>query len=459
MNGQEENTVENVEALSEVKLVDQVIQQLGEGNDAEVVAQIEPLHAAEVADLLESLPPNLRKQTWGLLPEAMEGETLAHLGEEARIGILKTMEQDQVVAAAEGMADIDLAVVIEELSEDLSETILNSLAEDRRQRLETTLSFEEGTVGRMMSADVISVRADVTISVVMRYLRWLKPLPPHTDALMVVDDLGAYQGKLFISDVVTESPDTLVEQVMVEMADSLQAEARDHDVAVLFERRDLVSAAVLDAQGLLLGRITVDDAVDIILAEADKAMLAQGGLSEEEDLFSPVLPSAKRRAVWLGINLVTVFMAAWVIGRFEEALDKIVALAVLLPVVASMGGIAGSQTLTLTIRGLALGQVSKTNLAWLNKKEVLVGLINGLGWAVAVAIVTYFWFGSGGIALVIAAAMVLNLVAASASGVLVPVVLDRMGIDPALSGAVVLTTVTDIVGFMSFLGLATVFLL
>ena len=412
-----------------------------------------------MANLLESLPPEWRRQAWVLLPEEIAGETLAYLGEEARATIIKSMDHQEVVAAAESMADADLVVVIEELSGDLSETVLESLDKDRRQRLEAALSFEEGTVGRLMSVDVVSVRKDVSIAVVMRYLRRLRPLPLHTDALMVIDERGIYLGKLYINDAVTDSPDALVEEVMVEGADFVRAESGEHDVAVLFERRDLISAAVVGSGGELLGRITVDDAVDIILAEADKVVLAQGGLSEEEDLFAPVVPSAKRRAVWLGINLITVFMAAWVIGRFEEVLDKIVALAVLLPVVASMGGIAGSQTLTLTIRGLALGQVSKTNLRWLSNKEVLVGLLNGVGWAVIVALVTYLWFQSAGIAGVIAAAMVLNLVAASASGVLVPVVLDRMGIDPALSGAVVLTTVTDIVGFMSFLGLATVFLL
>jgi len=310
-----------------------------------------------------------------------------------------------------------------------------------------------------MSADVISVRKDVTLAVVLRYLRRLKPLPPHTDALMVIDDHGIYLGKLTIANVVTELPDTLVAEVMGEAIDWVRADASEHDVAVLFERRDLVSVAVVSEQGELLGRITVDEAVDIILAEADKALLASAGLNEDEDLFAPVLPSARRRAVWLGINLATVFLAAWVIGRFEEALDKIVALAVLLPVVASMGGIAGSQTLTLTIRGLALGQVSSANLRWLSNKELAVGLLNGIAWSLVVALVTYAWFQDMGIALIIAAAMVLNLVAAAFSGVLIPVILNRMGIDPALSGAVVLTTVTDVVGFLSFLGLATLFLL
>lgn len=310
-----------------------------------------------------------------------------------------------------------------------------------------------------MSTDVISVRTDVTLAVALRYLRRLKPLPPHTDALMVTDDHGTYLGKLTLADAVSEHPDTLVADVMREAADRVQADTSDHDVAILFERRDLISVAVVDEQSQLLGRITIDNVVDIILAQADKALLASAGLVEDEDLFAPVLPSAKHRAIWLGINLLTVFIAAWVIGRFEAVLDKIVVLAVLMPVVASMGGIAGSQTLTLTIRGLALGQVSSSNLRWLGNKELNVGLLNGFVWAIVVAIVTFAWFQDTGIALIIAAAMMLNLVTAAVSGVLIPVILTRMGIDPALSGAVVLTTVTDVVGFLSFLGLATLFLL
>jgi magnesium transporter len=246
---------------------------------------------------------------------------------------------------------------------------------------------------------------------------------------------------------------------MIKEADWVYANASDHDVAVLFQRRDLVSVAVVDSRLKLLGRITVDNVVDIILAEADKTLLASAGLIEDEDLFAPIVPSTRRRAVWLGINLITVFMAAGVIGLFEEVLDKIVVLAVLMPIVASMGGIAGSQTLTLTIRGLALGQVSSANLRWLGNKELMVGLLNGFGWAIVVAIVTFLWFQDTHIALIIAAAMMLNLVAAALSGVLIPVVLNRVGIDPALSGAVVLTTVTDVIGYLSFLGLATLFLL
>ncbi len=452
-------TDDDIQKKEELHQVDFIIGQLKGGNDAVISRHLEQLHAAEIADILESLPPDLRRRLWQLLPAEMEGETLIYLGDEARSSIIDVMEHHEVVAATESMAVTDLADVMDELPEDVSEAVLQSLDADRRQRLETTLSFAEGTAGRLMSSDVISVRKDVSIAVVLRYLRRLKPLPHHTDALMVTDEHGTYLGKLTLAEAVAEHPDALVAEVMQEATDRVQVDADDHDVALLFERRDLISVAVVDVDDKLVGRITVDNVVDIILAEANKALLASAGLSEDEDLFAPVIHSTKRRAVWLGINLVTVFLAAWVIGRFELVLDKIVALAVLMPVVASMGGIAGSQTLTLTIRGLALGQVSSSNLRWLGNKELMVGLLNGFIWAVVVAIVTYLWFQNASIALIIAAAMMLNLIAAAFSGVLIPVILTRMGIDPALSAAVVLTTVTDVVGFLSFLGLATLFLL
>jgi len=310
-----------------------------------------------------------------------------------------------------------------------------------------------------MSTDVISVRQDVTLAVVLRWLRRHQTLPPHTDALMVIDDNDVYLGKLDMAIVVTGDPDESVSNVMHRDADTLRANVSCNEIAVLFERRDLISVAVLDDNDHLLGRVTIDDVVDIIREQADSVLLKSAGLGEEEDLFAPVFPSAKRRGLWLGINLITVFLAAWVIGQFEEALDKIVALAVLMPVVASMGGIAGSQTLTLTIRGLALDQIARSNVRWLTIKEIMVGALNGMVWAVIVAIVSYLWFDDAGISVILAAAMILNLLAASLSGVIIPLALDRVGIDPALSGAVILTTVTDVIGFLSFLGLATLFLL
>ena len=292
-----------------------------------------------------------------------------------------------------------------------------------------------------------------------RWLRRHSELPTHTDALMVVDGENRYLGKLDIATVLTAQPETLVREVMRKDVDKVSADASEHDVLTLFERRDLISVAVVGEGDALLGRICIDDVLDLIREQAEHSMMKRAGLNEEEDLFAPVMPSAKRRGVWLGINLVTVFLAAWVIGQFEEVLEKFVALAVLMPVVASMGGIAGSQTLTLTIRGLALDQIAKSNVRWLTLKEIGVGILNGLVWSLVVALVAFLWFEDAGIALIIAVAMVLNLLAAAISGVSIPLLLNRLGIDPALSGAVVLTTVTDVIGFLSFLGLATVFLL
>jgi len=359
----------NIEDDTQSCQLESIIEHLKANDNDAIDDMLVQLHAADIALFLQSLPPDLRQQLWRLIPEGIAGETLSHLGDEVRGSIIDEMEDAEVVAATDSMSIGDLADVIEELPEKTSDAVLESLDEDRLRRLENTLSFAENTAGRLMSTDVISVRTDVTLAVVLRYLRRLKPIPTHTDALMVTDDAGTYLGKLTLADTVSEHPDTLVSDVMHEAADCVQFDTSDHDVAVLFQRRDLISVAVLDEQARLLGRITIDNIVDIIQAEADKNLLASAGLAEDEDLFAPVFQSAKRRAIWLGANLITVFMAAWVIGRFEAVLDKIVALAVLMPVVASMGGIAGSQTLTLTIRGMALGQITGANLRWLGNKD------------------------------------------------------------------------------------------
>jgi magnesium transporter len=458
-NSQENDVTEQSAKLQEHERLNRVFALLDAEDNEALRGELDQLHAAETADLLESLPPEERCQLWDLVPEGQEGEILSYLGDEARAVILDKMDHADLVAAAETMEVEDLVDVMEELPEDVTEALLRSLDEDRRRRVEATLNYDEGTAARLMSTDVISMRQDVTLAVVLRYLRRRTGLPSHTDALMVIDDDGTYLGSLPIADVVTGDPEAHVEQVMKPMADWVRAEATEHELAVLFERRDLISVAVIDQNNRLLGRITVDDVVDVIRAEADAAMLHRAGLSEDEDLFAPMLPSMKRRALWLGINMMTVFLASWVIGLFEHAIGKFVALAVLMPVVASMGGIAGSQTLTLTIRGLALDQIASGNVRWLFNKELAIGLLNGLIWAVVVSVITDVWFHQRGIALVIGAAMIINLMAAAVCGVVIPLVLKRFGIDPALSGAVILTTVTDVIGFMSFLGLATLFLL
>lgn len=452
-------TSENETSPSQTPLLDQIIADLETGRQEALTQTLLATHPAEVASLLESLPPEQRSDLWEAVPVAQESEVLSFLHDEARTTIVDEMDPGELVAAAGSMAPEDLAEFIDELPEDLTSNLLLALDTDHRKRLDSVLNYEEGSAGRLMSTDVISVRKDVTIAVVMRWLRRHESLPPHTDSLMVIDDEGDYLGKLDVSDVLTSNPATLVEAVMQPEAVTVRADLSEHDVATLFERRDLISVAVLDTSGKLLGRITIDDIVDVIREESDRTLLRSAGLNEEEDMYAPVLPSARRRGLWLGINLITVFAAAWVIGRFEEALDQIVALAVLMPIVASMGGIAGSQTLTLTIRGLALNQIASANVRWLTIKELLVGAVNGVVWALVVSLITYLWFGEPGIAIIIGTALILNLLAAALSGIAIPLLLNRWGIDPALSGAVILTTVTDIIGFLSFLGLATLFLI
>ncbi len=439
--------------------LDQVFILLEQQDDDRLRLLFSRAHPGELADIFEAMPHKKRKQLWDLMPESLEAETLTLLNDEVRNSLIVDMPTEELVAAAEQMDTNDLADMIEELPGDIRQSVEESLSDEIREHLETNLSFEEGTAGRLMSLDVITVRNDVTLAVVRRYLQLHEDLPEYTEGLMVIDRNGFYQGKLLLNKVLTHDENTLVKDVMNTQHEPILATTDEHEIAHFFEQYHFVSAPVVDGNNCLLGRITMDDVIHILRAESDHALMGRDGLDEEVDLFAPVISSTKRRTVWLAINLATAFLAAWVIGIYADTLDKIVALAVLMPVVASMGGIAGSQTLTLTIRGLALDQITTGNSVWLARKEILVGIINGLLWALVVAFVAWLWFQDLGISLVIAAAIFINLIAAAASGVVIPLILQRLNIDPALSGAVVLTTVTDVIGFMSFLGLATYFLL
>ncbi len=439
--------------------LDQVFSLLEQQDLSQLRHLFEQMHPGQLADILEAMPPKERGQLWTLIPESQEAETLLLLHDEVRNGLIEHMQPEELIAAAEQMDANDLAYIFDEFPEHIRQSIEEKLPDEILEHLEASLSFEEGTAGRLMSQDVITVRNDVTLEVVLRYLQLHESLPDYTDGLMVIDRAGFYQGKLWLNTVLTHSKEMLVKDVMDSQQQTILATNDEHDVILFFEQSHLVSAAVVDEKNRLLGRITVDDVMEILRTESDRTLLGRDGLDEEEDLFAPVMSSAKRRTVWLGVNLITAFLAAWVIGMFTATLDKIVALAVLMPIVASMGGIAGSQTLTLTIRGLALDQITSGNRFWLVRKEVMIGILNGLLWAVIIALLAWVWFQDIGISLVIAAAIVINLVAAASSGIAIPLVLQRMEIDPALSGAVILTTVTDVIGFMSFLGLATYFLL
>ena len=416
------------------------------------------LAPAEIAHLLESLPLNEREYVWELVDPDDEGAVLVEVNDEVRAGLIGSMEADELVAAADGMEVDDLADLITDLPETVTSRVLLAMEELDRERLESVLAYHEDSAGGLMNTDTVTVRPDVTVDVVLRYLRIQGDIPDRTDMLFVVNRYGKYLGTVFLTRLLTKDEDSTVGEIMDTSLEGIQADMPATQVATRFETLDLFSAPVVDDNGTLLGRITIDDVVDVIREEAEHSLMSMAGLDEEDDMFAPVIASARRRTLWLGVNLATAFVAARVVGMFEATIEEVVALAVLMPVVASMGGIAGSQTLTLIIRGLALGQIERSNARRLMIKESAVGLLNGIVWSAVVAVVALFWFGSWRLGAVIAAALVINLLIAAISGVAIPMLLKRMQIDPALAGSVVLTTVTDVVGFLSFLGLGTLFL-
>lgn len=429
------------------------------GSVRRAVRMLNALEPAEIAHLLESLPPAQRDAVWELVDGATGGEVLLYVTDDVRADLLQDMDSQEILEATRGLDTDDLADLVADLPASITREVLKSLDAQRRARLEQALAYPEDSAGGLMNTDTVTVRPEVTLDVVMRYLRRFKEgLPDLTDNLIVVNRGGRYLGVLFLANILTNDPDASVAEVMTADIQPIPATWEARDVANRFEQHDLVSAPVVDEDGQVLGRITVDDVMDLIREEAEHQFMGHAGLSEDADMFAPVLLSARRRALWLGINLLTCFLASWVIGHFEATIEKVVALAVLMPIVASMGGIAGTQTLTLAVRGLALGQLSIKNAPWLVLRELTVGFINGLTWAAVVATVAGLWFGSAGIAAIIAAAMAINLVMAALSGAILPLALERIGIDPALAGGVILTTVTDVTGFLAFLGLATLYL-
>jgi len=432
---------------------------LDSGRLGPVKRLVNTLSPAEIGNLLESLPPGKRVVVWGLVDPEDDGEVLVHVGDEVRESLLADMDPDEIVAAVEDLDIDDLADLVEDLPDTVIDEVLKSMDRDNRERLEQVLSYPEDTAGRLMNPDVVTVRADTTVDVVLRYLRLRGELPEHTDHLYVVSRRHQYLGRISLAQLLTHEAGTPINQLIDGEQPAFDVDESANEVARQFSDHDWLSAPVVDDNHVLLGRITIDDVVDIIRDRAEHQALGAAGLDEDEDLFSPVRRAARRRAIWLGINLATAFLASWVIGRFEGTLEQIVALAVLMPIVASMGGVAGTQTLTLMVRGLAMGQVGSGNLRALLAKEASVGLLNGLAWAIVVGVVAAAWFRDAPLGLVIGGAMMINLVVAALAGVLVPLSLRRMNIDPALAGGVVLTTVTDVIGFLSFLGLATLVLL
>jgi magnesium transporter len=427
---------------------------LENGTLAQVGRELRELHPAEIAHLLESLPPERRDIVWDLVKTEQDGDVLLHVNDALRARLIRGMDNSELLAATQGLDTDDLADILSDMPEAVTEQVLQAMDEQRRERLQAVMSYPEDTAGGLMNTDTITVRADISLDVVHRYLRRIGRIPETTDQLIVINRHGTYLGLMALTDLLIRDPDTSVAEVMDRDQEPIPATLPAREVARLFEQRDLLSAPVVDDQGRLLGRITIDDVVDVILDQADHSLRRMGGLPEEDDMFAPVIASSRRRTVWLGINLLTALLASWVIGHFDDTIEKLVALAVLMPIVASMGGIAGNQTLTLVVRGIALGQISHANARRLLNKEMLVGLLNGMLWALVVAAVVVAWFGDYRLGGIIAVAMLVNLIVAALAGASIPLLMKRVGIDPALAGNVVLTTVTDVVGFLAFLGLA-----
>lgn len=429
--------------------------------DGMYVAARRMLHnmpACDVALLLESSPPKNRAIVWKLVDVDEHGEILEELSEEVQKSIIRQMAPERLAAATEGMDTDDLAYVLRGLPDQVYQEVLKSMDERDRERAETALSYDEDSAGGIMNTDTITVRADVTVDVVLRYLRLKGELPEATDMLYVADRNDKLIGEISLARLVTVDPSRLVSDIMSSDVVSVPVDMDETEVAKLFERFDWVSAPVVDGDQQLVGRITIDDVVDIIREDAQHSMLSMAGLEDDEDTFAPVLKSTRRRTIWLAVNLVTALLAAMVSSLFEDILAQMAVLAILNTIVPSMGGIAGSQTLTLVIRGMALGHIGTSNSRWLIGKELAIGALNGVIWSILIAAVVALWMQSWLVGGIIAFAMMANLLAAALAGVTVPMILKKFNIDPALAGGVILTTVTDVVGIFAFLGTATLLL-
>lgn len=436
---------------------------LEHGDEHTAFSLLDTLSPPEIASLLESLPHNLRPALWSRVATDHKGEVLLDLHGDQRRALIELTDGDELVAALSVMQMDELA----DLDEDLPIPIINAMVQamdtQRRQRYEAVRDYPDDTAGGLMDVDFAAVRADVTLKAVLRFMRRVRRhadnLPEHFDSLMVVDRDNHYIGVLPLGELISLDLEATVADVLIGGVPGILPLTPAREVARLFEDQDLLSAPVVDDAGRLLGRITVDDVIDVVRDEAEQEILGRVGLEQHEDMFAPVLRSSLRRAVWLGINLLTAFAAAWVIGLFEASIEKVVALAVLMPVVASMGGVAGSQTLTLVTRGMALEQVGRGNLLRLLWRELGIGFLNGLFWAVVVAGIAVFWFGDLLLGIIFGASLVIGILTGALAGTVIPLTLRRMGVDPALAGGVVLTTATDAIGFFAFLGLATLVIL
>jgi len=444
------------------ELVDLITDALEKNPESGATSLLESMSPAEISRVIESLPGDLRSSLWLQLPRVKKGEVLLELQGELRRSLIKQTDEQELIACLSVMQMDEIA----DLDDDLPMSVVNAMVKAMdihlRERYEQVKLYPDDVAGGLMDVDATAVRGDVSFKAVLRYLRLLRQregtLPEHLDSLMVIDRHNRLMGTLPLSHLVSYDISTTVSDVMTRNVTGITPLTSAHEVARIFEDQDLLSSPVIDDKGYLVGRITVDDVINVIRDQADREILGRAGLDQHEDMFAPVINGSVRRALWLGINLLTAFLAAWVIGLFEGSIEKMVALAVLMPVVASMGGVAGSQTLTLVTRGIALDQIGRRNIWKLAVHELTIGGLNGIFWAGVVATIAYYWFNDLMLGMVFGAAMLIVIFTGALVGTFIPLALKRMGIDPALAGGVVLTTATDAIGFFAFLGLATVML-
>ena len=415
------------------------------------------MSSSEIAHALESSPPEQRKLLFSLLKTDEEGDVLFELGEEIQQDLVSIISDEELIEAVKELELDEIVDILQNLPEERMEMILANMSKVDRERIEQGLTYPDDTAGGLLNTDVISVRPNNTVKEVLSYLRDQKELPENTDKIFVVNDDNEYLGELSISRIITSKPTMLVREIMETEIMPLNVKLDDKEVSKIFERNNLISSSVIDNKGKLIGRITIDDVVDVIKEDADQNLLGMVGVAE--DTFAPPGRAAKSRVFWLSLNLFTAFIAASSINLFQDVIDEIVYLAVLMPIVASMGGVAATQTLTIVLRGLTLDQINSSNINWLLKRELAVSILNGMVLSILVGSITYAWFQDFTIAILISLALIINLISSVIAGIIVPLILRRFKQDPAIGGSVVVTTVTDVIGFVSFLGLATIYLI
>jgi magnesium transporter len=446
-----------MESIEQENNLNQLLESSSELSQDEIRSLLKKLSSSEIAHALESSPPKQRKLFFSLLETNEEGDVLVDLGEEIQQELVSNISNEELAEAVKELEPDETVDILQNLPEDRMNTILSKMSYRDRKRIEIGLTYPENTAGGLLNTDVISVRPSHSIEVVINYLRDQEELPDNTDKIFVVNKEDEYIGEIAISKIITCKPNLTVREIMSTSSNPILVSQDDKEVATIFERNDIISSAVIDESGKLIGRITIDDVLDVIREDADQNFLGMAGVAE--DTFAPPGRAARSRVFWLSMNLLTAFIASMTINIFKDVLDQIVYLAILMPIVASMGGVAATQTLTIVLRGLTLEQINSSNLMWLFKRELAVSILNGLVLSILVGLVTYFWFHEITLALLISFALIINLVSSVIAGVFVPIILRRLNQDPAISGSVVVTTVTDVIGFLSFLGLATVFLI